>query len=134
MACVLVLEPDRLLRATILRALEQAGFETVGIAGAETAVHACDERQPDVIVLELQLQGHGGVEFIHELRSYAEWQDIPIILHTLVPRHVLEPYEQAFEVLNITAYTYKPATNLRQLVRLVRDVTGQDAYNLQSLK
>jgi len=54
------------------------------VTGAQAAVHAADERQPDVVVIELQLPAHNGVEFLHEFRSYPEWQWIPVVVNTVL--------------------------------------------------
>jgi len=92
-------------------------------AGAQEAVYALDSGEAEIIVLELQLGGHSGVEFLYELRSYPEWQRLPTILHTFVGHENLELQAERFEALGVTHYLYKPATSLRQLVRAVDEAS-----------
>jgi len=119
---VLLVEPDRVLGGIYERALKDAGH-TVRIAGdAQNAVQMIDERRPDVVVCELILGEHNGVEFIYELRSYADWSDIPIIILTSVsPEDVgLNAKQQAS--LGVVDYLYKPQASLQQIVKSIQDV------------
>lgn len=110
-----------MLRETYKRAFEQKGYSVSVSSNAQQAVMSCDEQRPDAVVLELQLRLHGGVEFLHELRSYPEWHDIPVILHTMVPIQSLQPYQKAMKQLGATIYTYKPATSIQKLLSVVAD-------------
>jgi CheY-like chemotaxis protein len=119
MARVLLIEPDFVLAKTYEAALEQSGHAVTIAHEAQKAIHAMDDQQPDIVLLELQLVGHSGTEFMYEFRSYPEWQHIPIVLCTLTPPTALELTEDIFERLNVTGYLYKPSTSLRKLVQAV---------------
>ena len=116
---ILLIEPDAKLAGIYQAALEQAGHIVHHAAHAQDAVHEADESKPDIVVLELQLAKHNGVEFIYEFRSYSEWQNVPIILLTMVAPHSLNITAEMFEQLGIIDCLYKPATNLRKLVEAV---------------
>ncbi|MBA3758645.1 response regulator [Candidatus Saccharibacteria bacterium] len=118
---VLVIDSDKALRNFYVSTIEVAGYTAVGAASAQSAIGSCEDHCPDVVVLELQLHGHSGVEFLHELRSYPEWQNIPVILHTVVPSKDLHGFEQALKNMRIVAYAYKPETSLKKLVSLIND-------------
>lgn len=120
---VLLLEPNKLLAGTYQVALERAGHTVTCSGGAQEAIHALDAGEAEIIVLELQLRGHSGIEFLYELRSYPEWQRIPTILHTFVGMESLELQQKQFDLLGVTHYLYKPATSLRQLVRAVDEAS-----------
>jgi len=66
MAHILLIEPDRPLAGSYCQALETAGHQVVLCAGAQSAIFATDSRIPDVIVLELQLIEHSGIEFLYQ--------------------------------------------------------------------
>lgn len=119
---VLVVDADAQLRKAAVSALEAAGLSSVAVSSAERAIASCETMQPDVIVLDLQLRGHSGVELLHELRSYGEWQQIPVVLYTAVPSSDLTGFEQAFDLLGIKSYLYKPETTLKKLTDTVHDV------------
>lgn len=115
---VLLIEPDRILGQTYTRALRRAGHKVRLVSSAQAAVYGVDTVRPDVIVLELQLPVHNGVEFLYEFRSYSEWLDIPVVVHSFVP-----PYEVAAPTLQrelgVRQFLYKPATSLARLVAAV---------------
>lgn len=119
---VLIVDADKKLRDTSVVALESAGFTVAAAAGAQAAIGLCEAQMPAVVLLELQLQRHSGVEFLHEFRSYPEWQEVPVILYTVVPVAQLVQFDQAFKTLGIIAHAYKPETSLKQLISLIEDV------------
>jgi DNA-binding response OmpR family regulator len=121
---VLFVEPDILLGRTYQRLFEQAGHTARHARSAQAAVHAADERMPDVVVLELQLGRHNGVEFLYEFRSYSEWLDIPIIIHSFVPPQELHGAATLQTELGVCRVLHKPATSLAQLLAAVTQATA----------
>jgi CheY-like chemotaxis protein len=125
MANILLIEPNPVLARTYEQILQHSGHAVTSVTSAQSAVEAADQSKPDVIVLELQLPVHGGVEFLYELRSYDEWQQIPVVLHTYTPAQKLAPVQDVLQkTLGVRAFLYKPQTSLQQLVQTVRDVAG----------
>jgi len=118
---ILLVEPSQLLARAYTAALERVGHEVVCCSGAQEAIHALDEGLAELIVLELQLGGHSGIEFLYELRSYPEWQSLPVVLNTFAKS--LQKPDQVFDRLGVTHYLYKPMTSLRQLVRAVDEAS-----------
>src|SRR5665213_2435889 len=121
MAQILLVEPDRLLARTYAEALSGDGHEVVVAANAQAAVSSADTTRPDLVILELQLIEHSGIEFLYEFRSYQEWQDIPVLIHTMVPpTEFADSREILAGELSVNIYLYKPRTSLRQLIGHVR--------------
>ena len=118
---VLLVDADVRLRKTYASALETAGFSVAQAASAQSAIGLCETATPDIIVLDLQLAEHSGLEFLQELRSYSEWGSIPVLLHTMVPVQNLQNLDEAFKTFGIAGYAYKPETSLKKLVSLVED-------------
>lgn len=118
---ILLIEPDTKLAGVYTRALKEAGHDVSWARHAQSAVHAADERAPDLVLLELQLSAHNGIEFLYEFRSYAEWKDIPVVLLTMVTPNSIQITRAMLESLGIVDVLYKPATNLRQLIAAVED-------------
>lgn len=119
MADILLIEPDTILGETYASALRSTGHEVALHHQAETGIFAVDEKKPDLILLELQLPGHGGVEFLHELRSYTEWQQIPVLLHTMIAPKRIRHYIGRLQSLGVIDYLYKPAASLQQMMKAV---------------
>lgn len=113
---ILCIEPDRMLARTYAQALQHAGYTTAYAATAQDAIDVADAQQPDLVLLELQMTGHDGIEFLHEFRSYPEWRDVPVIVNTTLAPNALEPVRSALSELGVAACLYKPYTSLQQLL------------------
>jgi two-component system KDP operon response regulator KdpE len=120
---VLLIEPDKLQARLYQAALEQAGHTVEHAQTAQSAVHAADVRKPDVVVLELQLANHNGVEFLYEFRSYAEWAAVPVIVHSFVPPAELAHTSTLTAELGVVRVLHKPETTLAGLCAAVQALT-----------
>lgn len=119
---ILMLEPDSILADTYRQAFQAAGYEVRRTVSAQNAVFLIDELVPDVILVELQLVAHSGIEFLYELRSYSEWQHVPVLIHSCIPPIEFEDSMGLLkELLKVKTYLYKPQTSLATLLREVRD-------------
>jgi DNA-binding response OmpR family regulator len=125
MASVLIVEPDRLLARHYAAALRKNGHEDVWRSSGQAAIHAMEDFAPEVILLELQLGGHNGLEFLYELRSYPEWQAIPVILLTMTPTAALRAETPALERLGVRDYLYKPSAKLAHVVEAVNRLVNE---------
>jgi DNA-binding response OmpR family regulator len=123
MANVLLVEPDYKLARVYRSALVSCGYEVYAALSAQAAVAAADADPPDIVVLELQLPRHNGVEFLYEFRSYADWQDVPILVHSMVPIGEIAMESQGLrDLLGVRDYLYKPQTTLAELVHRVMGI------------
>src|ERR1043165_5985871 len=80
MSRILLLEPDQVLGKIYRQALDRAGHQVVWCRAAQSAIHQLDKQPVEMIICELQLAGHNGVEFLYEIRSYGDWQKIPVVI------------------------------------------------------
>jgi DNA-binding response OmpR family regulator len=120
MASILLLEPDRLLAKTYVEALQTYGHSVSVCHTAQSAIACADKLQPDVVILELQLVSHSGIEFLYEFRSYIDWQDIPVLILTTVPPAEFSGSQTILrDELNIRDYLYKPQTSLQKLLQTI---------------
>lgn len=117
---ILLIEPDKVLANTCRQALTHDGHKVVMCASAQAAIFAADEFKPDVVILELQLTGHSGIEFLYEFRSYDDWVQVPVLVVTNVPAGEFQgSWDMLRDQLGVTGYHYKPLTSLRTLLRAV---------------
>lgn len=124
MVNVLLIEPNSVLAKIYSQALDHAGFKVRHAKGAQSAVNAMDQETPDVIVLELQLPAHNGIEFLQELRSYAEWQSLPVIVNTMLsPTNIAQAAPALQRDFGIKVISYKSHSSLQDLVGMVRENT-----------
>lgn len=113
---ILLLEPDRQLARNIKDHLIAAGYSAQAYSDPQSAIMAADKQRPDLVVMDLLLAGRSGIEFLYELRSYPEWQDIPVIISGRLAPDELESYAAAFRQLGIGRYLHKPALTLAGLL------------------
>ena len=111
-----------MLAGAYASALEQQGHTVVHAVSAQGAVHQADQQTPDVVVLELQMPRHNGVEFLYEFRSYTEWLGVPVLVHSFVPPSELTRAVTLRAELGVVQILHKPATSLRQLCEAVAHV------------
>ena len=124
MAQILLVEPDRLLARIYFDALTHAGHKVQICATAQAGIFCADDIKPDVVLLELQLVAHSGIEFLYEFRSYPDWQNIPVIITTNVPAGEFSgSWKLLRDQLKVCQYLYKPLTSLQRLLSTVTEFT-----------
>jgi DNA-binding response OmpR family regulator len=119
MAHILLLEPNRLLAETYAKALRALGHSIDWSPSAQTAISQADQQVPDIVVTELQLAGHSGIEFLYEFRSYADWQTVPVLVLSHVPQEDSGIDQRIMGKIGIEAYLYKPKTSLKKLAQII---------------
>lgn len=121
MADVLIIEPDNLLAKTYQAALKNAGHTSRRVKTAQAAIVKLDQNRADVVVLELQLVKHNGIEFLYEMRSYTDWQDLPVIIHSFTTPEIMKNRVLS-QHIGVAKYLYKPSTSLSDLLEAIAEV------------
>jgi len=112
---VLLLETDKLLARNVAKTLEARGFEVNWQVDPQEAILAIDAQPVDLVVMDLVLANHSGVEFLYEFRSYQDWQTMPVVVYSSLPMSELDYCDESLRQLSISAYHHKPDTLLAQL-------------------
>ena len=76
---IYVIDDDEIMAECVARA---TGCETKIFHNAIEAMNALEEGVPDLIFLDILLDGPDGFTFLNELMSYQDTQKIPIIIIT----------------------------------------------------
>ena len=118
MAKILLIEPDIVLAKTLIDYLNP-GHSIAWSHDGHHAIELLDKKPFDLIITEHNLPAHNSFEFLYELRSYPEWQALPIILwsKSRLPDHVLG--SDSWQQLGKVKYLYKPNTSLALLASTV---------------
>jgi CheY-like chemotaxis protein len=120
MANVLLMETDHILAKNLSKYLRSLGHKVTWCVEPQSAIDKADQKQPDVIVLDLVLANHrSGVEFLYEFRSYPEWQNLPVVIFSQVAAEDLKGCLESLKQLNVAAYRYKPTTSLSDLAQSI---------------
>jgi DNA-binding response OmpR family regulator len=121
MARILLLETDKFVANNVSRMLEVNGHRVDWQVDPQEAIISIDLQPVDLIITELVLAGRSGIEFLYELRSYTDWQKLPVIIFTNVPAREVGLSAQGFEQLNIEAYYHKNRVSVEALLGTVRN-------------
>ena len=117
-----ILSGDRQLAGHTASYLRLKGYQASAYTDPQQAVSAADSQPPDAVLIDLLLAGRSGVEFLYELRSYPEWQNIPVIISGYQLPGDLQPFKTAFDQLNVSAYLPAGAASLAGLERQLQAV------------
>ena len=78
---VLVVDDDTDIRATVVDILLAEGYEVDSAGSCEEALERLDARAPDVIVLDVQMEGADGADFARRYRERPR-PHAPLVLFT----------------------------------------------------
>lgn len=112
---ILCIESDRILAHRMQEFFCAQGYTVDVCADAQQAIFAADAHTPDIVVMEMALAGHSGVEFLYEFRSYSEWRRVPIVLLSRIPVQDIGLTDKTIKDLGLSAILYKPDTGLDKL-------------------
>lgn len=117
-AAVLVVEPSVQTRSVLLQLLNSHNVVLASDAGSAIQML---ELHPEckTVILDITLAAHSGFELLYELRTYADWDDVDIIIYTSIELQSEVLRSRAWSQLKIKNYFYKPHTNLQELLRVV---------------
>lgn len=124
MSRILIIEPNKILAAQYAGFLSRAGHDVAVAYDAQSAINRTDKRTPDLVLLELLLSAHSGIEFLYEFRSYPEWRKVPVLVLSRLPQAELAANQAAYDRLGVVGYLYKPKTSLKQLGSKVKAATA----------
>jgi signal transduction histidine kinase/CheY-like chemotaxis protein len=111
---VLLVDDDDLMRRGVRLALEQDGWQVAEAENGRVALARLSESRPDVIMLDLMMPEMDGFEFLVEMRSRAEWSDIPVLVVTAKD---LTAEERSRLNGDVERVLQKGATELDELLR-----------------
>lgn len=102
---ILVVEDEPRLRAMLLRAIPDMGFEPIGAATGEEGLRCMRDDPAAIVILDLNLPGIGGMAVFEEIRQ--RWPDTQVIIMTGYGD--LDAAQQAIR-LNVADFLTKPCS------------------------
>jgi len=82
MACILVIEDDRIQRLVASQALRDAGHEVIDAIDGVTGLAAARAEKPDLVVCDVVMPNMNGYQFVAALREDESIAAIPVIMLT----------------------------------------------------
>lgn len=77
---VLLVEDETRLREMLTRAIHEMGFAPTAVGQAESALRLMDARPFDILIVDLNLPGMGGLEFLEQV--HARWPTTQAVVLT----------------------------------------------------
>lgn len=121
---VLIVEDDKMLAEMYRDGFETAKHKVISAHGAQDALNKLDKTDVDIILLDLILPGRSGVEVIHELSSYKDWQKIPIILMTDNHPSTFKIADKDLIKYSVRKMVFKQKTTPTEVVKLAEGIVG----------
>ena len=116
---ILIIEDDEILSKTLRDFLSADGFEVAIASNGETGLKIAEEKNPDLIVLDIILPKKDGYEVIKELKKKSGGaKNIPIILLTNLGSFA--DVEKALK-LGATTYLTKTDYSLEDVAKKIKE-------------
>ncbi len=77
---ILVIEDREYVRQVLVAVLADAGYLAVGLPSAITALERLAEIKPQIILLDMEMPGMNGREFLVRLRAMPRWAELPVLI------------------------------------------------------
>ncbi len=74
----------------------------------------------DLILLDMFLPDHNGIEFLHEVASYSDINTLPIIILSSIYQHEFSMSDERWRHYGVVKYLYKPQTKPQDLLTSVK--------------
>lgn len=120
MSSVLLVEDDAWLSELYGKALERMEkIDVLYANSASSALKILDKGSVDLLILDIFLDRHNGIELLHELSSYNDTRSTPVIILSAVSEHDFEMPIDRWEQYGVVKYLYKPSTKPQDLIDAV---------------
>jgi diguanylate cyclase (GGDEF)-like protein len=131
-ARVLVAEDSLVVRSLLRRQLEDSGYAVVEAVDGEEALRLCRERQPDVVLLDVEMPKLDGYGVLTAIRKEPDLAEIPVVFLT-----ARATTEDVVEGLRLGAHDYlrkpfEPAELLARVSAALRVKVLQDQLRAMS--
>ena len=127
MVDVLIVDSNQLFAQTLQAGLEQAEARVRLATDAQMAVDELDQRRADIIISELLLNQNNGFTLLQHLRSYSDWQKIPVIVLTQMSLGRVNLTQEQWQQYGVIKCLNKSNLDLVQLRQVIASGTSSAA-------
>lgn len=82
LARILIVDDNRAIAEALTIVVSSRGHEAMVAYSGEAALELCQEQQPDVMLLDLNMPGIDGFETLGRLRGLPHGKDLPVLIIT----------------------------------------------------
>ena len=116
MSLILIVEDNDKNLKLVRDVLQVKGYETIEAGTAEDGIELARSRQPDLVLMDIQLPGMNGIDALKVLRADAATTHIPVIA---VTASVMQQDRNLITEAGFDGYIGKPI-NLKEFLDSVR--------------
>lgn len=123
---ILLVEDDVWLKELYSDAIQKdESTQLVLGSSAEEALDAIDSQKIDLIVLDMFLPEHNGIELLHEIASYEDISRIPVIILSAVHERDFALKKERWHHYGIKRYLYKPAYKPDEIAEVIHEILAE---------
>jgi two-component system, cell cycle response regulator DivK len=116
MSLILIVEDNPRNLKLVRDVLQAKGYATLEAGSAEDGIKLAAERQPDLILMDIQLPGMSGIEALNVLRADPRFAATPVVA---VTASVMEQTRKQITEAGFDGYIGKPI-NIKEFLDTVR--------------
>ena len=133
---ILLIEADRPLAVNLIEFLKDHNIEVQWHVDPQLAITSIDEQRPNIVIMDMVLAGRSGTEFLYELRSYGDLQELPVIVYSSISDRELGYSDKSLSQLNVAEFLYKPESSFSQLLKTLNKfvASSQSAVSLAAVQ
>lgn len=121
MTKALIIEDDLWLLEMYQDSLVSGGIEVLSASSAESGLSTLDSHEDiNLIILDMFLPSHSGIEFLHEIASYSDVNNLPIIILSSVSKRDFGMTDERWLHYGVVEYLYKPQTKPQDLLVAIK--------------
>jgi len=105
---LLLVEDDKNISRLLQYNLEKAGFNIFIAHSGEEALTLVEDKEPDLIILDIMLPGMDGLEVCRHLKRKKETAHIPVVMLTAITHELNRKLSE--NVMGASGYITKPFT------------------------
>jgi CheY-like chemotaxis protein len=118
---VLLVDDDPATRDAAVKEFQGADVPVRAVADGPAGIQAIAEDKPDVIAIELALQGNMSAnDVINQIKATMEWVDIPIVLYTRAPVESQKEARQIHGADDLVLKRSGPAALVSRIIMIFR--------------
>lgn len=120
---ILVVEDDVSLNDAYKTILSAAGYDTRTAFNGEEALKLVEEREPDIIFLDLRMPVMDGIGFLRAYKPKTDHPEVKIIVFSNYDMQ--QEVDEAYE-LGAERYVLKAWASPKELIKIVKDTMAAD--------